>query len=124
VAYDLTFMAEGRRRDLVMRGVVAPTDRVLAVMEASISLSGSFGLAPGEDCPMATIAIDTPKEPDERTADFADDCSFHLENLPSVGSIRLRASGEGWHFDVPVALPEHGDPPFLCLRPPCRERRT
>ena len=54
------------------------------------------------------------------TADFDHNCRFMVENLPDGDSVHLRAIGTGWHFEVDLPVPAHGDPPFLCLRPTCR----
>lgn len=54
---------------------------------------------------------------------FDGDCRFGFADLPEAESVRLSADGEGWHFETNVALPAHGDPPFVCLHPTCREPR-
>jgi hypothetical protein len=118
-AYDLTFQAAGKR-PLTLRGIPAPSAGVVATLEPTATLAGGFGVAPDEECPMQNVSLAGSDE-DEQEVEFDRNCRFRLEDLPAGPSVRLRASGEGWHFDVEVALPEHGDPPFLCLHPPCRE---
>lgn len=119
-AYDLVFQVTGRRQ-LTLRDIAAPARDVVATLEPSGTLVGGFGVEPGEACPMQTVSLKSPQDDDERAAEFDPDCRFRIEELPAVASVHLRASGKGWHFSIDVALPEHGDPPFLCLHPPCRE---
>jgi hypothetical protein len=52
---------------------------------------------------------------------FDGDCRFAIEDLPEVPRVHVLASGRGWHFEADVELPAHGDPPFLCFHPPCRD---
>jgi hypothetical protein len=122
-AYDLTFRAAGMR-PLTLRGIPGPAAGVVATLEPNASLVGGFGVAPDEECPMEKVSLVGPLagfDEEEQEVEFDRNCRFRIEDLPAGPSVRLRASGEGWHFDVEVALPEHGDPPFLCLHPPCRE---
>jgi len=119
--YDLVFQADGSRR-LVVRGVAAPKRDLVVTMESLPTLSGGFGIERGEKCPMESISITVGGQqwprPDES---FDRSCRFKIEDLSDAESVHVRATGKGWHFEVDVAIPAHGDPPFLCLHPPCRE---
>jgi len=119
-AYRLEFRAVGMR-PLVFDRIMAPTRGLVASLQPSASLVGGFGVAPGEACPMKRVQAQTSDDDWEAEANFDDDCRFHIENLPAAASLRLRANGVGWYFDLEVPLPAKGDPPFLCLRPTCRE---
>jgi hypothetical protein len=119
--YDLVFHADGKRQ-VTMRGVPAPRQGVVATMEDAPTLTGGFGIEPGKKCPMRVAVVQTPgnDDPDLRS-DFDRQCHFEITDLPGTDSVHLTAEGDGWHFAVDVPLPAHGDPPFLCLRPPCRD---
>lgn len=118
--YDLVFQGEGRRR-LTVHAMAAPRSDLLVTLEPAASLSGGFGIKPGQTCPMDTVEV-LSKGGEEQllTADFDHNCRFMVENLPDGDSVHLRAIGTGWHFEVDLPVPAHGDPPFLCLRPTCR----
>jgi hypothetical protein len=121
---DLTITVVGKRQ-LVLRDLVAPASHVVAIVEPPLTLTGGFGLRPGQDGPMQTIDAETPTGETINEVTFDDDCTFELELLlPPLENLRLRASGEGWSFDALVPLPEHGNPPFLCLHPPCPGGRS
>ena len=119
--YDLTFDGQHVRR-LVLRSVQAPRRGLVATLEPAGTLSGGFGLAPGQKCPMESVVLETPGEDTgPRTVRFDRACRFRSENLPEGDHVHVRATGKGWHFELDVSLPAHGDPPFLCLHPTCRE---
>jgi hypothetical protein len=119
--YDLSFTAAGMRR-LVVRNLAPPTTGLHVRMEPNASLAGGFGLAAGEKCPMETVSV---TEPGAATDDFEGrfdrHCRFEISPLPDADTVHLSASGTGWHFEVDVPVPVQGDPPFLCLHPPCRD---
>lgn len=120
--YDLDFRLRGKRH-LVMNAITAPRKGLGATLEDAVVLSGGFGVAPGAKCPMRTIELEAATGDLEITRNnpFDRACRFRFDGLADVALVHLTADGEGWHFEVDVPLPEHGDPPFLCLRPPCRE---
>jgi hypothetical protein len=117
--YDVVFEMPGRRR-LLIPGIAAPRRGLLATLEPKPTLSGGFGIEPGQECPMQSLEIE-PQDEVSGDLQFDANCRFAIDDLPDLDRVHLRASGEGWHFEVDVALPAHGDPPFLCLHPPCRE---
>ena len=118
--YDLTFEARGRRR-LLMRGVAAPRQGLVVTLAPAASLKGGFGVAPGEECPMESAALDSGEDEEDRRTEFDRACRFHFDDLRHDDHVHLSADGEGWHFELDVPIPAQGDPPFLCLHPPCRE---
>jgi hypothetical protein len=119
--YDLDFRREGMRR-LTVRDVPAPGAGLVVKLAPSASLAGAFGLAPGEKCPMDTVTLTEPGSPDDRTEGIFDPhCRFEFDPLPDGDTVHLSANGTGWHFEVDVSVPAQGDPPLLCLHPPCRE---
>jgi hypothetical protein len=119
-SYDLVFAVAGKRR-LVVHDVTAPREGLLATLEPAATLNGGFGLEAGQKCPMESVEIRA-KGVDQPAfnARFDHACRFRVEDLPEAESVHLRASGKGWHFELDVPVPAHGDPPFLCLRPTCR----
>ena len=118
--YDLTFAAEGMRR-LVLRAIPAPKRGLVVTLEPAAKLSGGFGLEPGKKCPMESVSVDTLGDAPELVERFDRACQFHIEDLPDAESVHVQATGKGWHFELDVALPAHGNPPFLCLHPTCRD---
>ena len=120
--YDLDFRLRGRRH-LVMNAIAAPRKGLRATLEDAVVLAGGFGVAPGAKCPMRTALLEaaTGELETTRSNRFDRACRFRFDGLADATVVHLTADGEGWHFEVDVPLPAHGDPPFLCLRPPCRE---
>ena len=118
--YRLALHLEGKRR-LVLDGIRAPSQGLLATLEPVATLTGGFGIAPGEDCPMEEVSVGTPGSEEPEGTAFDEDCRFHFDELPDGAQVHLSASGEGGQFEVDVPIPEHGAPPFLCLRGPCQE---
>ena len=122
-SYDVVFEATDRRR-LVMHAVKAPRQGLVATLEPTSTLVGGFGLAPGQDCPMEEATITSPGDDGiDESSSFDENCRFRFTDLPEAESIHLSAEGDGWHFELDVALPAHGDPPFVCLHPTCGEPR-
>jgi hypothetical protein len=119
--YELTVTAPSMRR-LVLRNVIAPRSGLDLMLEPMPTLRGGFGVAAGQECPMEFARIVTGgsgEGPDSTPFNRA--CQFELEDLPDVPSVHVTAEGKGWHFEAEVAVPNHGDPPFLCLREPCHD---
>jgi hypothetical protein len=119
--YEITFRAAGKRH-LVLRDVAAPRQGLVVILEPAASLSGGFGLVPGQKCPMESVTLGTAGEGDIMdNARFDRACRFRFQDLPDAESVHVSAEGKGWHFEIDVPVPAHGDPPFLCLHPTCRE---
>ena len=117
--YDITVTAP-RLRTLVLHNVVAPTRGLELALEPMATLRGGFGIAAGQECPMEVARL-TSADDDAESAAFNHACQFEISGLPDLPTVHLTAEGAGWHFEAEVALPHHGDPPFLCLRAPCRD---
>jgi hypothetical protein len=124
--YDLRFSSPGLR-SVTLQRVRAPAQGIAVSLEPAAKLRGGFGLSAGERCPMETASVDErngqtfPSDVDGSSVAFDRDCRFEFDDLPEVPRVRVSASGRGWHFEVDVELPAHGDPPFLCFHPPCRD---
>jgi hypothetical protein len=127
--YDLIVTASGMRNQTI-RNVVAPSRGLDVTLEEAPVLRGGFGLAAVQECPLETARIATTGNEEVADVDvvvllendgFDEACRFELHNLPDAPSVHVTASGWGWHFEADVALPEHGNPEFLCLRKPCRD---
>ena len=118
--YDLTVTTPGMRR-LVVRNVMAPRRGLDLALEPTPTLRGGFGVAAGEECPMKIARLVQAGADQARgSAPFNRACHFEIDDLPDAASVHVTAEGKGWHFEAEVAVPNHGDPPFLCLREPCR----
>jgi hypothetical protein len=122
-SYELVVTAPGMRKQIV-RNVIAPRRGLDVMLEKVPVLRGGFGLAAGQECPMEAARIaasgeDEDEDPEDGVFDEA--CRFALHDLPDAPSVHVTAKGGGWYFEADIALPEHGDPPFLCLRKPCRD---
>lgn len=46
-------------------------------------------------------------------------CTFELAVPDAITIATVVATGGGWHLEESVAIPTSGDPPALCLNPPC-----
>ena len=120
-SYELVVTAPGMRKQIV-RNVNAPRRGLDVTLEKAPVLHGGFGLAAGQECPMkAARIVASGEDEDAEDGAFDDACQFALHDLPDAPSVHVAATGRGWHFEADVALPEHGDPPFLCLRKPCHD---
>ena len=120
-SYDLAVTAPGMRK-LVVRNVTAPRRGLDVTLGPAPVLRGGFGLAAGQECPMEVARIaGSEEDEDSEGGQFDDACRFVLHDLPDAPSVHVSAEGRGWHFEADVALPEQSDPPFLCLRKPCRD---
>jgi hypothetical protein len=123
-SYELVVAAPGMRKQTV-RNIIAPRRGLDVMLEKAPVLRGGFGLTVGQECPMEAVRITASgEEQDAEDGGFDDACQFVLHDLPDAPSVHVTAKGRGWHFEADVALPEHGDPPFLCLRKPCRDGGT
>jgi hypothetical protein len=120
-SYELVATAPGMRKQIV-RNIIAPRCGLDVTLEKAPVLRGGFGLAAGQECPMeAARIVGSGEDEDAEDGAFDDACQFVLHDLPDAPSVHVAAKGRGWHIEADVALPEHGDPPFLCLRRPCRD---
>jgi len=124
--YDLRFSRPGLR-SVLLEKVRAPAQRIVVNLEAAPTLRGGYGVSAGEQCPMESAWIEGSRDQapgsdsDGSSVSFDGDCRFEMEDLPELSRVRVLASGRGWHFEADVELPAHGDPPFLCFHPPCRD---
>ena len=120
-SYEVVVTVQGMRK-LHLHNVVAPRHGLDVTLEKAPVLRGGFGLVAGQECPLQTVQIAGNGEDKEgEIGEFDDDCQFSLHELPDATTVHVTAEGGGWHFEADVALPEHGDPDFLCLRKPCRD---
>jgi len=120
-SYELVVTAPGMRKQIV-QNISAPRRGLDVTLERAPVLHGGFGLATGQECPMEAARIAAGgQDEDAEDGAFDDACKFVLHDLPDAPSVHVTAEGRGWHFEADIALPEHGDPPFLCLRKPCRD---
>ena len=124
-AYDVVVSAPGMRRALLEK-VVAPKAGLVLNLEPAPSLRGGFGLAVGQKCPMEVVRMVSASDGGNAgevlaAARFDRDCRFAFPHLIDAKRLHMAAEGRGWHFEAEVDVPEHGDPPFLCLREPCRD---
>ena len=124
--YDLRFSSLGLR-SATLQKVRAPAQGIVVKLEAALRLRGGFGLSAGERCPMESALLEdqdsrgSPSAIETPAAAFDADCRFAIDDLPEVPRVHVLASGRGWHFEADVEMPAHGDPPFLCFHPPCRD---
>ena len=136
----------GRRYDLTVSGDDVRTVRLPDVMAPAAGLDvsvgprptvrGAIGVPAGEPCPIEEVALraaardpatagagqmgqlgeageaDTSQAPDGA-------CAFDLSVPDGVTQATIVATGSGWHLEEPVEIPAAGDPPPVCLNPPC-----
>jgi len=124
--YDLRFSSPGLR-SVELERVRAPAQGIVVNLEDAPTLRGGFGVSAGERCPMESAWLEDqnnqalPSGIDGSSVAFDRDCRFEMDDLPEVPRVHVLASGRGWHFEADVEMPAHGDPPFLCFHPPCRD---
>jgi hypothetical protein len=118
--YDLSFTAEGFR-PLKLFGILAPVEGLVVVLERPARLRGGFGIARGERCPFGQVIMSDEEYENVQPAPMDRYCRFQPDSLPAADRVRVTVDEADWHFDVLVDIPTHGDPPFLCLKGPCRE---
>jgi hypothetical protein len=116
-AYDVTIAGQGVNK-VVLRGIRAP-GTVAVELAAPATLRGAIGFAPGTSCPIELVSLQTEHRLGEARVDRH--CRFSFENLEPGGEVEVRASGQGWHLETRLRIPEHGDPEPVCLNPPCRD---
>jgi hypothetical protein len=127
--YDLVFSGTGRRPTR-LTAVRAPASDLEVTLTATPVLRGAIGFRPDGTCPLTTIELHvdgdgqrgaSPDEDTETSAEVDRNCTFRFESLPDAPAVVLAGSSGGWHVEEQVAIPSDGDPPFVCLNPPCRE---
>ena len=130
VRYEVTVRAAGFRA-VTLRDVEAPATGLEVTLTASPVLHGAIGFPTGAPCPFEVVevrAADRPPPDDDDDADadsggdtvaVDEDCRFQVDDLPEAPDLEVRATGPGWHAEERITVPAEGDPPFLCLNPPC-----
>jgi hypothetical protein len=116
VSYDVTIGGTAIRETTV-RAVIAPAENLEVILQSLPVLRGAIGLA-SEGCPIGRVEI-ADGEGYRVLADVEPDCHFASPGLPAGRSLEVRADGGGWHLSERFVTPEDGDPPPVCLNPPC-----
>lgn len=130
--YDLTVIGEGLRT-VKLADVMAPAAGLDVRIEPRATIRGAIGFRPGDSCPIdqvvlraaaretAGAATNQVRAPDEAEAEDIPDgaCAFELSVPDDVTHATVVATGDGWHLEEPVDIPSTGDPPPVCLNPPC-----
>jgi hypothetical protein len=126
VGYQL--MAEGEQlRPVIVPGLVPPLEGVELLLQPVSVLRGAIGPDRNGDCPVHEIEVRPENAPQDEieTHEVDHRCRFEAD-LPHPPGTRLRveAANPGWHLTAAVQVPAHGDPPEICLNPPCGGRVT
>src|SRR5262245_20646087 len=120
--YDLYFQGPSVRT-LTMSGVAAPADGLFVELQRRATIRGAIGFERGKVCPIdgAKLIIAGEESSDEdASADVGYDCAFTLSVPDEAAVVTVVATGRGWFLEQSVAIPANGDPPPICLNPPCR----
>jgi hypothetical protein len=141
-SYDLVFSGEGIRTT-TLRGVSAPLEGLQVTLARLPVLRGAVGFARGTLCPLTRVrvAVTAPDDRPDRarprlenddddggegegegdtSADLEGDCRFELTLPADQPEVTVIATGPGWDVEERIAVPPEGDPPPICLNPPCR----
>ena len=143
-SYDLVFSGEGIRTTTI-RGVSAPLEGLQVTLARLPVLRGAVGFARGTLCPLTRVrvAVTAPDDRPDRarprlenddddggdgdgdgdgnaSADLEGDCRFELTLPADQPEVTVIATGPGWDVEERIAVPPEGDPPPICLNPPCR----
>lgn len=122
--YDLTFGGPEVRK-VILQEVVAPASGLQVTLDALAVVRGAIGFPRGERCPIASVILKLPDGGDsDRSYEPDADCRFQLAVPEDVFKVTLVATGTGWFLEQTVDIPANGDPPPVCLNPPCRENPT
>jgi hypothetical protein len=122
--YDLTFYGAGLRT-LTLTGVTAPADGLDVELQARARVAGAIGFPRGERCPITHVELRSAGQTgggddDDASADVGRDCGFALSVPDQAAEVTVVATGKGWYLEERVVIPPEGDPPPICLNPPCR----
>jgi hypothetical protein len=117
--YQVRASAPGYRTQ-VLPDVEAPARNLDFTLSRAPVLRGGFGVPRGEPCPLDSVRLYEVEE--DETTELAVDrfCRFESHPLSDETRVRLIARGSEGDFDLWVDIPSVGDPPFVCLRGPCR----
>jgi hypothetical protein len=133
--YDLTFRGQ-ELRSVTLREIAAPAAGLQVALDAGAVVRGAVGFPRGERCPISEVMLRLPddryrdsgrsdeEEVSSPTEEPGADCRFEIAVPDDVFEATVVATGPGWFLEQHVAIPAHGDPPSLCLNPPCRENPT
>jgi hypothetical protein len=117
-AYDLVFKGVNSRV-LIRPGVTAPADGLDVELHDYSRVRGAIGFPRDGECPIsgARLRINGDDQAEYQNVDRA--CTFDLSVQFDAPEVTVVATGQGWHLEETVAIPATGDPPPLCLNPPC-----
>jgi hypothetical protein len=118
-AYELTFSAGDAREKTLT--VTAPREALEVTLEPLPVLEGAIGYDPAEGCQIDEVEISDGAK-FTASADVDDECRFTIAGLPAARELTISADGGGWHFTDQILTAAEGNPPPLCLNPPCAER--
>lgn len=130
--YDLSFSGS-RVRKGSLREILAPSEGLEIALDPLAVVRGAVGFPRGERCPIRRVTLRPPGaegngEDDDSIVEAAQllgaDCRFELPAPADMPEATLVAVGKGWFLEEQVAIPVRGDPPWVCLNPPCRENPT
>lgn len=116
--YDLT-VANGSRKTTI-RGITAPAVVPISLPPV-VTLRGAIGFAAGTSCPFHSVSLVARDDNDTREENVDANCRFQVDGLDPGSEIHLRASGDGWHLDEHLTVPDQDDAEPVCLNPPCRD---
>jgi hypothetical protein len=115
--YDLEVTGHGIS-SVRLTGVQAPAEGLQLRLQRTATLKGAIGMPPGELCAISDVTVMRGEEELDVGMEIDARCQFEAEGVPA-GELLVRASGPGWLVEGRVVVPEQGEPPFLCLNPPC-----
>ncbi len=119
VRYQLTVEADEART--VTLSVLAPASGIEIVLEPAPILRGAIGPDRRGGCPVDEIELKADGASDAESYRIDRRCHFEVPlAFPSGTRLRVEARSPGWHLTAAIDVPAHGDPPELCLNPPCR----
>jgi hypothetical protein len=101
-------------------GVTAPAT-IEVTLPKAVALRGAIGFAAGTRCPFRRVHLLDEDGDETSSADVDAHCHFELGEVAPGSEVHLRATAPGWIVDERLTVPAQGDPPPVCLNPPCRE---
>jgi hypothetical protein len=117
--YDVAVTADGLA-DAHLRSLASDAIGARVALSRLPVLIGAVGNAQNgtDGCDGLEIQVDVGDD-DTRVEPVGEDCTFSVEGLARGQAVKLAVGDEDHEASIGVSMPAGGDPPPVCLGPPC-----